>query len=458
MDVFDYYLEKQNDLNWVEEYQSTSDKKSGKTFLYTNTNFRTLFAFTDVFAKFLEYNNRPRSEWQTYDNGETMAKHWTVRMQQSKLFRLDNDRYSLTAKGLAFKDLVDNSYAFSQSEIWILVYFLVLNSYFGYKPNYIVNRSQEVFECLRKAGIRTSDIVMSLEHVLTRPDSFRIDDVFRTDAFWYLTFFKDIDFLTLYTISSENSKKMLFDYVSAERTNPISDDLIGHKYKASGQYNVAMILDDMRVLYVTHELLSKENNNPMQLFDNICSIVERFAFVDREPIDMFFRNHYDVFEVIFNEAILNEDIDEEINKEEVTIDDSENEIKQFDETTTSSKQILRNTRAILKRMAKDRAQHKCELECLFSCRYFTSKEDGYNYLEIHHLIPFEFNNEFENSVEQLDNYVALCPSCHRLLHHGVDRERAAALRYLFNSRKNQLMASGLCVDLGKLFEFYGVEE
>mgnify|MGYP003311030595 CR=1 FL=1 len=155
------------------------------------------------------------------------------------------------------------------------------------------------------------------------------------------------------------------------------------------------------------------------------------------------------------------DEEDEINKDETDTEEQQTEenppATQVDTTTSISRQLLRHTRAILKRMTKDRAQHKCELEVLNTCKYFTSKEDNNNYLEIHHLIPWAFSNDFENSLEHIDNYVALCPSCHMLLHHGTDRERKQALTYLFNQRKDKLKSAGLEITLERLFEYYQIE-
>lgn len=462
MNIFEYYNIKNEDPLWVEEYQSTSDKKSGKTFLYTNTNFRTIFSFADVYNKFLEYNNLPREQWATYGNGEQMAKHWTVRMQQSKFFKKANGKYTCTEKGKAFGkliEIVDNE-GLQDDDFWILIYYFILNSYFGFKENYILKRSQDVYLGLHDAGYSTMEVNEAFESILTKKDSLTIDKLFEEDGFWMLSFYKDKDFMSIYKTSPSNIKQLLFSKVQRERKTTGSTDLIGHKFINSGQYNANMIIDDISVLYVTHELMSMENKDALILLDNICSIVERYGETDRKFLTKFLTENYPVFETIYNEAILNEDIDDEINEK----DESDEEIEEeetsidVDPTTTISKQLLRNTRAILKRMAKDRAGYKCELECLNSCKYFTSKEEGKNYLEIHHLIPWAFCNEFEKSLEHIDNYVALCPSCHMLLHHGSDRERKQALTYLYNLRKDKLKAAGLEITLEMLFNFYQVSE
>ena len=109
-------------------------------------------------------------------------------------------------------------------------------------------------------------------------------------------------------------------------------------------------------------------------------------------------------------------------------------------------------------MTKEKTQYKCELSDLFNCKYFTAKETNKNYLEIHHFVPREFSNEFEDSIEILDNYVALCPHCHRMLHLAVDRERIGALSFLLNKRKVALHEHHIDVDIDTIKTFYGIEE
>ncbi|MEW9796658.1 HNH endonuclease [Alteromonas sp. CYL-A6] len=51
------------------------------------------------------------------------------------------------------------------------------------------------------------------------------------------------------------------------------------------------------------------------------------------------------------------------------------------------------------------------------------KEDGLPYLEVHHVIRLA-----DNGSDTVDNAVALCPNCHRALHHAVDKlERRESL-------------------------------
>ena len=92
------------------------------------------------------------------------------------------------------------------------------------------------------------------------------------------------------------------------------------------------------------------------------------------------------------------------------------------------------------------------------CKYFTAKESNKNYLEIHHLIPREFANDFDYPIEIIENYIALCPNCHRKIHLAVDAERKHMINILFNQRKTSLEKHGLIVDKKQLYKYYKIDE
>lgn len=469
--ILDYYLEQSKNPNYLEEFRSTSDLKSGKTFWHINVNFRSLNSFIDTFSKFEKYDSKDRSTWDVYSNKEQKAKHWTVRMQQSKLFRRFKGIYVRTAKGEAFADFVnitkDPQFHLTDNEKWIILYYFMLNSYFNLKPNYIIKRSLEVFDILLSNNFTIQYLKQSFIELLKKGEDISREELFKLDAFWIITFAKDNDFLSLYQSASISEKEDLFKYVIAASKGTKDEiknrnDLISWKYVSGGQYLPSTFYDDVKTLFITYFSTRLNNPDPYTFLNNICEIHGYFSEINSKKIKEFVTLHIDIFETIFNEAILNKTIDSTLNDIEEGLSENEsvediNENK-VDDTTTKSNQQLRKTSQILKRIAKERANNKCELEMLNSCKYFTSKESGNNYLEIHHLIPFEFSNDFENSLEVIENYIALCPHCHRLLHFGVDRERIAALSFLYNLRKDALAKKGLNITLKELLAYYGVDE
>ena len=59
--------------------------------------------------------------------------------------------------------------------------------------------------------------------------------------------------------------------------------------------------------------------------------------------------------------------------------------------------------------------------------------------------------------EVVENYVTLCPHCHRLIHLGEDVERKPALHNLYIRRKELLHKKGLDISEKELNEYYLIE-
>jgi hypothetical protein len=80
--------------------------------------------------------------------------------------------------------------------------------------------------------------------------------------------------------------------------------------------------------------------------------------------------------------------------------------------TVARTEHLRNPYVVFGALA--RAGGGCELP---GCaRSLFLKDDGVPYLEVHHIHPLS-----EGGYDTLENAAAVCPGCHRELHHGVNR-------------------------------------
>lgn len=78
---------------------------------------------------------------------------------------------------------------------------------------------------------------------------------------------------------------------------------------------------------------------------------------------------------------------------------------------------------------------------------FTSKTTNRQFMEGHHLIPLKYQSEFSNGIDVYANIVCLCPICHRLLHYGIQSEKAYAAESLYEKRLQRLVKSG--IDISK---------
>lgn len=101
------------------------------------------------------------------------------------------------------------------------------------------------------------------------------------------------------------------------------------------------------------------------------------------------------------------------------------------------------------------AGYKCEIDP--NHHTFTAHAKERPYLEAHHLIPFSNQRNFNVSLDVMPNVVALCPNCHRLLHHGRKQEKSKHIRTLLDKRSERLEEKGLSISNADLQKFYSGE-
>ena len=109
--------------------------------------------------------------------------------------------------------------------------------------------------------------------------------------------------------------------------------------------------------------------------------------------------------------------------------------------------------------ALSRAGFKCEVG---DHKTFLRKKNKLPYTEPHHLIPLQYDSQFEYSLDVEANIVSLCSNCHNMIHYGADIEHT--LRQLWDQRKDELEAAGLTqmksgvkLTVEILLSFYGIE-
>ena len=97
--------------------------------------------------------------------------------------------------------------------------------------------------------------------------------------------------------------------------------------------------------------------------------------------------------------------------------------------------------SIIKIQSIESAGFQCEVNPAHTT--FTSKSTGYPYMEGHHALPMRYQNKFSNSLDVYANIVCLCPTCHRLLHYGVESEKLNVINQIYFDRADRLAASGI---------------
>ena len=228
-------------------------------------------------------------------------------------------------------------------------------------------------------------------------------------------------------------------------------------------------IDDLKI-FTFSLLMNKIKYTDFE--DTIEAIVHLYSKdydINEEAVRDFVLENKNIFEpILINVYKIEEEEDtEEESEEDITIDPTTITVDitstgdrpepRIDDTTIVGKQQLRSIFAMRKKIAREKSHYTCELENYKGCRYFTSKTTNHNYVEVHHFVPREFRNNFENSVDVLANYITLCPHCHRLIHLATDRERIDVIRYIYNQRKDRLKNCGIEVEFEDLLSFYNVE-
>ncbi|MHC5226446.1 HNH endonuclease [Ignatzschineria sp. LJL83] len=100
-----------------------------------------------------------------------------------------------------------------------------------------------------------------------------------------------------------------------------------------------------------------------------------------------------------------------------------------------------------------------EWNCELNPSHTTFIADSHNkpFLEAHHLVPMAFQNNFDHSLDFTGNIVALCPNCHRLIHHSEPKTKKEALQKLYQLRKEKLNEFGIEIELNTLLKYYNIQ-
>jgi hypothetical protein len=99
------------------------------------------------------------------------------------------------------------------------------------------------------------------------------------------------------------------------------------------------------------------------------------------------------------------------------------------------------------------AAFRCEFDEAH-CTFISKANPHLQYMETHHLIPVEFQQDFSYSVDVEENVVSLCSVCHACLHFGAADEMLPILDSLFFMRRELLTSVGLAISLNDLIKFY----
>lgn len=98
------------------------------------------------------------------------------------------------------------------------------------------------------------------------------------------------------------------------------------------------------------------------------------------------------------------------------------------------------------------ADYLCEFDNQH--KHFISKFNGNNYVEAHHLIPMQYQDQFDCSLDIHANIVSVCLICHKKIHFGLFEDKKIILEKLFYSRRERLIKGGIKISLKELYGCY----
>lgn len=124
--------------------------------------------------------------------------------------------------------------------------------------------------------------------------------------------------------------------------------------------------------------------------------------------------------------------------------------KKESNNTTIKSGYVRDSR--VRELALQLAEFRCEINKEHDT--FISKATLKNYVENHHLIPIKYYDEFKYSIDNEADIVALCPNCHRLLHHGRFEDKKVLLEKLYYKHIESLKKARIEITIERLLEMY----
>jgi hypothetical protein len=461
MSLLNTYKAKNTDNIWFDRYSSLAKGADGRMFEYINTNFRTQESFTSQFKEFLLIENKPREEWNLQeDHGQEIDKHRVVNMVESKLFKKNVNGLCLrTQKGVLYTDFTSKNLI--SEEKWFLNYIFLINGYFFGQKNYIVNRVKEVLlPSLLSVDSLDLDKIKSLAKEILRVDS--LESILKQRFFYLHSFYSDQDLLEECLRATDSEIEELSNYILANLSNKKYICCISKKYKPGGNFNKNMLLDEVRVFLLSVLLIQRRDLTVENFSTSILEeYIRNIAPIDGSRVMAYIRLNGKIFYPIFTEVLDLTEQDSNLNSVDLIEGAPSEDVAEdyIDETSEEGQQKIKSIFGTRKLMARIQAEYKCGLETINNCReiYFTAKANNKTYLELHHLIPQEFRNDFSYSIEVLANYVTLCPRCHRQIHLSTDRERKHLINALYEARKERLKVVRLDLDLRTIYKYYKID-
>ena len=104
--------------------------------------------------------------------------------------------------------------------------------------------------------------------------------------------------------------------------------------------------------------------------------------------------------------------------------------------------------------ALNNSNYNCEIN---SSHVTFPSSSGEQFMEAHHLIPMEYQENFIVSIDVPENIVSLCPNCHRGFHNSNNDYKMGLIYAMFEKRQNELNFRGINIDYEELLSLYKIK-
>ncbi len=235
------------------------------------------------------------------------------------------------------------------------------------------------------------------------------------------------DYLPAYNVEKidlNSKKKLAKGYESAH--------ICGLEYELHNMKPEYILRQDLKRMIQIYELLKSQISMTNGEFVNIDRIIE----LNNSSIDIV--EDIDFIQIVQETPVL-EIVDRKVEAKKAVVVRTG--------TVARSNQVKSNVLAA--------SSYKCEIDN--DHETFLIKDESFNYVEAHHLIPLKYQNDFKYSLDVESNVVSLCPNCHRMLHHGTVDNIKSRIKVLYDERKDRLAECGIGVSLKALYTYYNLD-
>ncbi|WP_299515697.1 HNH endonuclease [uncultured Rummeliibacillus sp.] len=251
-------------------------------------------------------------------------------------------------------------------------------------------------------------------------------------------------------MNAEPGTLVLFQYKGHLIASAILEEKIMYKEEIEGGYKGAYYFNPTTIA-IFDPVTSDEMRNIWNSFKGFNQSLQELDVSQYELLCKLLLSKN--IRYIFNNKTDEESFQKEMEKTKINnIESVIDKPKEINVTyiTTSMTKWKRNP--MISRMAIILAEYKCEYDKLHM--FFTSDRTGENYVEAHHLVPMEFQDQFDNSLDVEANIISLCPLCHKKIHHATKEEIEPIIRELYLKRKERLKNCNINLEFGELMKMY----